>query len=61
MARSDNCPTPTKAVWSTRAAAEKAMRSIQQTGYSAVRPQRPYLCDCGGWHLSSQKRRRGKR
>ena len=58
MADRKPCPTPRKASWTTKAAAQTALRDIGKTGWSAVRPTRVYLCDCGRWHLTSSKRRK---
>lgn len=47
------CPTPTKRVFASEAAAKSARHSRRHKGQG----MRTYLCPCGGWHLSVKRRR----
>ena len=45
------CPTPEKVAYENRRLAKR--RAKQYHG------QRPYLCQCGRWHLTSQVKGKG--
>lgn len=47
------CPTPSKARYADRAAAQRAAAFIRHDDRGPALS--PYLCDCGGWHLTSPK------
>lgn len=55
-----DCPTPYKAAYVSRAAADAAlMRSWRsaRAGKGTRRPIRFYRCPCGRWHLTSTPNR----
>jgi hypothetical protein len=47
------CPTPLKAAWKTRQAAETALWWIMDRATELRTPSSVYLCRCRRWHLSS--------
>ena len=48
------CPTPEK----TWFASGKAARRARGGRFTRGRRMRAYLCDCGGWHLTTQGAKR---
>jgi hypothetical protein len=57
------CPTPNKMVYTTRGEASEANRQMRRARarYGGVKDQKPYLCECGRWHLASKAHRGRKR
>lgn len=50
------CTTPWKGVFLSREGAEQRIDEINSTATHYTKtPQRAYRCDCGSWHLTSQR------
>ena len=55
--KSQECPTPTKVAFTSRAEAQRGMGSFWRTaGRGKPMPTRVYRCPCGKWHLTSKPR-----
>lgn len=54
----ERCPVSDKHVFTTRASAEEyinTLHSNKSRKYGTYYlPRRSYLCDCGGWHVTSK-------
>lgn len=57
MRRPGKCPTPDKAKFMSKQAAENVLRRPMD-GEGLVKPIRAYLCPCGSYHLTARCRRR---